>query len=144
MNVHRTGHTPTTPPHVPAGSPADAVNRPHRTDAACEGVIIFSSSGDVLYLSPRATQLIRQLDSSQTGRALPLQLRTIGHEVFRELQGSLMHGNGLACEVKRVISSSNGSLFVYGLGVPNQPDGEFLTALIVSTSPIDRPLSREA
>lgn len=147
MNVHRTDHTKTTTPHTSSYSPANRLDHSPQTDALGEGVIILSSSGDVLYVSPNATQLIRQLDSHPTGnrpeRTLPAPLGTIGHEVFHELQVSLMHGTGLACEVKRALPSPNGTLFVRGLGVPNQPDETFLTALIISTSPIDSPLSRE-
>lgn len=148
MNVHRTGHTKTTTPPVSSDSPVHHMNRLPRTDAFCEGVIILSSSGDVLYLSPRATQLIRQLDHYSAKNppegTLPAPLRTIGHEVCCELQESLMHGNGLACKITRALSSPEGTLFVHGLGVPDQPDGKFLTALIVTNSPTDRPLSREA
>jgi len=112
----------------------------HRTDTAVEGVIILSPSCDVLYMSPRATQLIIPLATGPTGdppgAALPAPLRHIGAEVRHQLQASLKHGNGLTCNVTRTISSSGGTLFVQGLGVPNRYDGEFLTTLVVSESPI--------
>lgn len=111
-----------------------------QTYTAVEGVIILSPSCDVLYMSPRATQLITPLASSPTGDppsdALPAPLRHIGDEVRHQLQASLKHGNGLTCNVTRTISSSGGTLFVQGLGMPNQYDGEFLTTLVVSESPI--------
>lgn len=148
MNIHHTDHTKATIPHASSSSPADRIDRSPRTDALGEGVIILSFSGDVLYVSPNAAQMIRQLDSHPTGnrpeRTLPALLRTIGHDVFHELQVSLMHGSGLACERKRALPSPNGTLFVRGLGVPNQPDGTFLTVLILSASPADSPLLREA
>lgn len=148
MNVHRTNHLKTTPSQVPSCSPANTMTDHHRPQTSCEGVIILSSSGEVLYMSPGTAQLIRQLDSCQAGNppvcTLPEPLLTIGREVCRGLQNSLMHGKGLACEVKQVLSSSEGPLFVYGLGMSNQPDGQFLTALIVSNAPIDFSLSREA
>lgn len=112
----------------------------HETNAAVEGVIILSPSCDVLYMSPRATELITPLAIGPTGDppgvALPAPLRHIGFEVRHQLQASLKHGNGLACNITRTISSSDGTLFVQGLGVPNQYDGEFLTTLVVSESPI--------
>lgn len=121
------------------------MNLRRQTDAAVEGVIILSPSCDLLYLSPEATQLIRQLASCPTGNpsglALPPLLRNIGHEVRHQLQASLKQGHGLTCNVTRIISSSEGTLFVHGLGVPNRYDGEFLTILVVSKSPIQLPLS---
>ncbi len=109
-------------------------------DTSGEGVIILSSSCDVLYMSPRATQLIEPLTISPTGDpprvVLPTPLRHIGDEVRHQLQTSLKHGNGLTCNVTRTISSSGGTLFVQGLGMPNQYDGEFFTTLVVSKSPI--------
>jgi hypothetical protein len=122
------------------------MNVSRQTDAAIEGVIILSPSCDLLYLSPGATQLIKPLATCPTGNpsglTLPPLLRNIGQEVRRQLQASLKQGKGLTCDVKRSLSSSEGTLFVYGLGVPNRYDGEFLTTLVVSTSPIQRPLSR--
>lgn len=112
----------------------------HQTDAAVEGVIILSPSCDVLYMSPRATQLIIPLATGPTGDpprvALPAPLRHIGDEVRHQLQTSLKHGNGLTCNVTRTISSSGRILFVQGLGVPNMYNGEFLTTPVVSESPI--------
>ena len=111
-----------------------------QTNAAVEGVIILSPSCDVLYMSPRATQLITPLAISRTENppraALPAPLRNIGDEVRHQLQASLKHGNGLICNVTRTISSSGRTLFVQGLGVPNEYDGAFLTTLVVSESPI--------
>lgn len=148
MNVPRTGQTKTTAPHVVSYPPADHTSRLPRTDTSYQGVIILSASGDVLYMSPRAVLLIRQFDTCPTGnppaRTLPAPLRTIGHEVCCELQASLMHGNGLVCDVRHALPSSEGTLFVHGLGVPNQEGGQFLTALIVSNVPIDFRLLREA
>jgi len=116
------------------------MNLRHQTNAAVEGVIILSPSCDVLYMSPRATQLIKPLAISPTGDppgvALPTPLRHIGDEVRHQVQASLKHGNGLTCDVTRTICSSGRTLFVQGLGVPNQYDGEFLTTLVVSESPI--------
>ena len=112
----------------------------HQTNAAVEGVIILSPTCDVLYMSPRATQLITPLAISPAGDppkvALPAPLRHFGFEVRHHLQASLKHGNGLTCNVTRTISSSGRTLFVQGLGVPNEYDGEFLTTLVVSESPI--------
>lgn len=116
------------------------MNLRHQTNAAIEGVIVLSSSCDVLYMSPRAAQLIKPLAISPTGDppgvALPTPLRRIGDEVRHRLQASLTHGNGLTCDVTYTISLSGGTLFVQGLGVPNQYAGEFLTTLVVSESPI--------
>lgn len=116
----------------------------HETHVAVEGVIILSPSCDVLYMSPRATQLITPQAINPTvdppSLALPAPLRDIGDEVRHQLQTSLNHGNGLTCNVARTISSSGKTLFVQGLGVPHQYDGEFLTTLVVSESPIQIPL----
>lgn len=109
-------------------------------DTSREGVIILSPSCDVLYMSPRATQLIAPLAISPAEKpptgALPTTLRHIGDEVRHQLQASLKHGKRLLCSVTRTISSSGKTLFVQGLGVPNVYDGEFLTTLVVSESPI--------
>ena len=122
------------------------MNLRHQTNAAVEGVIILSPSCDVLYMSPRATQLITPLAISPTGdpprASLPAPLRHIGDEVRHQLQASLKHGNGLTCNVTRTISSSGRTLFVQGLGVPNEYDGAFLTTLVVSESPIHITLPR--
>lgn len=111
-----------------------------------EGVIILSSSCDVLYVSPRAAQLIELLMTGLTeappGVALPSPLRHIGDEVRHLLQASLKHGSGLTCNVTRTFSSSGRTLFVQGLGVPHQHDGDFLTTLVISESPIQITLPR--
>ena len=128
------------------GATVNNMNLRRQTDAAVEGVIILSPSCDLLYLSPGATQLIRPFAICPTGNpsglTLPPLLRNIGQEVRHQLQASLKQGKGLTCDVKRALSSSEGTLFVHGLGVPNLHDGEFLTTLVVSTSPIQLPLSR--
>lgn len=125
------------------GATVNKMNLRRRTDAAVEGVIILSPSCDLLYLSPGATQLIRPFAICPTGNpsglTLPPLLRNIGQEVRHQLQASLKQGKGLTCDVKRALSSSEGTLFVHGLGVPNLQDGEFLTTLVVSTSPIQLP-----
>lgn len=122
------------------------MNLRRQIDAAVEGVIILSPSCELLYLSPVATQLIRPLTTcpmgNPSGLPLPPLLQNIGQEIRHQLQASLMQGNGLTCNVIRIISSSEGTLFVHGLGVPNRYDGEFLTTLVVSKSPIQLPLSR--
>jgi hypothetical protein len=127
------------------GATVDNMNLHRGTDAAVEGVIILSSSCDLLYLSPGATRLIRPLATCPTenpsGLTLPPLLRKIGQEVRHQLQASLKQGNGLTCNVTRILASSEGTLFVRGLGVPNRQDGEFLTTLVVSTSPVQLPLS---
>lgn len=129
-----------------AGTTVNNMNSRRQTDAAVEGVIILSPSCDLLYLSPGATQLIRPFaicpKDNPSGLALPPLLRNIGREVRQQLQTSLKQGKGLTCDVKHALSSPEGTLFVQGLGVPNLHDGEFLTTLVVSTSPVQLPLSR--
>lgn len=109
------------------------------TDASVNGVIVLSPSFHVLHMSPRATQLISPLTVSpaqnRPGLILPSVLHFIAQEIRDHLQTSLRQGNGLACDAERVISSSEGTLFVRGLGVPDRYGGEFLTVLVVSESP---------
>lgn len=58
------------------------------------------------------------------------------------MQASLKHGNGLTCNVTHTISSAGRTLFVQGLGAPNQYEGGFITTLVVSESPIQITLPR--
>lgn len=115
----------------------------HPPDASVEGVIILSPSSDVLHMSPRATQLIRPFvigpTQNSSGLTLPTMLDSIGREIRTQLETSLRQGNGLTSNMKRVISSPVGALFVRGLGVPGQDGVEFLTVLVVSDSPVNTP-----
>lgn len=115
----------------------------YSTDAPVEGVIILSPSFHVLHMSPRATQLISPLTISPTQNptelTLPTVLHDIGQDIRTHFQTSLSQGNGLTCDIERVISSSVWTLFVRGLGVPDQNGGEFLTVLVVSNSPVNIP-----
>ena len=115
----------------------------HPTNASVEGVIVLSPSLHVLHMSPRATQLIGALTigprQNPSGLTLPADLHDIGHETRNQLLTSLRQGNGLTCNVERMISSLGATLFVRGLGAPDQGGGEFFTVLVVSESPVTIP-----
>lgn len=112
---------------------------------SCEGVIVLSPSFHVLYMSPGAVRLIESTGFGPTPNpaapTLPPALHGVGRETRDQLQTSLRNGNGLVCDVERRISTSGTTLFVRGLGTPNHDGREFLTVLVVSTSPIESPLT---
>jgi hypothetical protein len=114
------------------------------TDNPVGGVIVLSPAFHVLYMSPHARKLTRPLAISpaknQPGLILPHVFQDLAQEFHQRLQASLREGNGLACNMERRISSPEGTLFVRGLAVPNQHEGEFLTVLLVSQSSVGIPL----
>lgn len=110
------------------------------TESAVEGVIVFSHSLDVLHISPYAKQLLQPalspMSKTPAGTLLPNHVHDVAREFRHAIQASLSHGKGLSCGVEHVLPMPNGACFVRGFGLPGRSSTEFLTVIVISTSPI--------
>jgi len=93
-------------------------------EAICAGIVVLSSTLQVLHMNRRALVLLNQLQhtgqSAGVERALTAPLRQHCHDIIETLQARLGSNNWERFQQNRMIGGSTNTILLKGVGLPDQ------------------------